>query len=117
MNERPGWIQLLYERHNAWHALHSAFLLHGFKDFVAGEADAQPDGRGQLRQVALSELRSDDPHSVAMSLLFLGVVGHLDDLPAVETFITHPSDLIQKAARASLFELKRKNKSAKISGD
>jgi len=117
MNDRPGWIQLLYERHTAGWALHTAFLLNFHQDFVAEEADAQPDGREQLRQVALSELNSHDLHFVAMSLLFLGVVGQSDDVPAVEAFVAHPSDLIQKAARASLFELKRKKRSARISGD
>ena len=117
MHDRPGWIQLLYKRDNAEWALHTAFLLNSFKDFVAEEADAQPDGREQLRQVALSELTSPDPNFVTMSLLYLGVVGQSDDLPAVESFVAHPTELIQKAAQASLFELKRKTRSARISGD
>jgi hypothetical protein len=117
MNDRPGWIQLLYKRHNAEWALHTAFLLSFYQHLVAEEADTQPDGREQLRQVALSELNSHDPHYVAMSLLFLGVVGQLDDIPAVESSVDHPTELVQKAAQASLFELKRKTRSTRISGD
>jgi hypothetical protein len=117
MNDRPGWIQLLYERHTAGWALHTAFLLEFHQNLVAEEVDAQPNGREQLREVALSELNSHDPSVTAMSLLFLGVAGQPDDLPAVEVFVADPSDLVQKAARASLFELRRKKKSVIISED
>ena len=117
MNDRPGWIRLLYERHTAWRALHTAFLLNSFKGFVSEEADARPNGRGQLREVALAELNSPDPQCVAISLLFLGIVGQLSDMPAVEAFVTHESDLVQRASRASLFQLKQNGKSANLSED
>jgi hypothetical protein len=117
MKDRPIWIQLLYKRHSASYALHSAFLLEFVNGLVVAEADAQPNGREQLRQVALSELNSPDPQVVAISLLFLGVVGRPNDISAVEGFGNHQSDLVQKAARTSLFELRQENRSARISGD
>jgi hypothetical protein len=106
MNDRPGWIQLLYKRHTAGYALSTAFLLDFMTEFIAGEADAQPDGREQLRRVALIELESHDPQLVAFSLVCLSVVGQPDDLSAVKRFITHPSDLVQRAARTCLFKLR-----------
>jgi hypothetical protein len=111
MNDRPGWIQLLYERYTASYALHTAFLLKFVNGLVAEEADAQPNGREELRQVALSELNSPDPQVVAMSLLLLGVVGQSDDLAAIESLAVHTADIVQRAARTSLFELKQKSRS------
>lgn len=73
MNGCPGWRQLLYKRHTAGHALQPAFLLSHFNEFIAEQANAQPDGREQLRQVALSELESYDPQFVALSLVCLAV--------------------------------------------
>ncbi|MFZ1936605.1 MAG: hypothetical protein WCB27_07100 [Thermoguttaceae bacterium] len=117
MNDRPGWIQLLYDRHTAEPALRTACLLHLSQGFIAGEADAQPAGREQLRKAALDEVESDDPQFVGFSLICLGVVGEPEDLPVVTGFTDHPSDLIQRAARTCLFELEQKKRSATISDD
>jgi hypothetical protein len=107
MNDRPGWIQLLYKRGSAGHALHSGFLLNLTAESVAEVAASQPNGREELREVAMTELESDDSQAVALSLVYLGVVGKPEDLPAVDRFADHPSDLIRKAARACLFGLRQ----------
>jgi len=98
---------LLYKRQSPAHALHSDFLLEHTRGFIAGEADAQPDGREQLRRIAVRELESHDPRTVAWSLICLGVVGLPEDLPMAERFVAHPSDLIQRSALTCQFELKR----------
>jgi hypothetical protein len=100
----------LYDRHNAWHALHTAFLLESTQDFIANEADLRPGGREQLRRVALCELESDDERTVASSLVCLSVVGQPVDLPALDRLIAHPSELIQRAARACRFELQARKR-------
>ena len=41
MNDVPGWIRLLYKRHAAEYALHTAFLLEHIRGLIAEEADAQ----------------------------------------------------------------------------
>jgi len=96
MNDRPGWIQLLYERHTASYALHTAFLLKFVNGLIIEEADAQPSGREKLRQVALSELDSPDRQVVAMSLLFLGMVGQAADLPTIRNLVAHECDSYPK---------------------
>lgn len=107
MNDRPGWILSMYKRGSAGHALHTAFLLNFTNENIAELADIEPDGRDQLRQVALSELGSEDPQVVALSLVFLGVVGRPEDLPAVLPFVDGQSDLVRRAARACQFELRQ----------
>jgi hypothetical protein len=107
MNDVPGWIQLLYKRHTPEYALQTAFLLDFVRGSVAEQADAQPDGREQLRQIAVRKVESHDPQTVAWSLICLGVVGLPEDLSMVERFIAHPSDSIQRAARACQFQLKK----------
>jgi hypothetical protein len=109
MNDRPGWIRLLYKRHNAWQTLHTAFLWNHFRIFVAEEADAQPNGREHLREVALEELASQDFRLIAFSLLCLGIVGRREDLPLVERFVACPDDLTRRAALAAQFELKKRS--------
>ena len=106
MHDHPGWIQLLYKRHSAWHALHTAFLLNSTNDNIAEQVDALPNGREQLRRVALSELASDDPGVIALSLVYLGVVGIHDDLAAAESFLGHPSDLVVRAAKVCRYALR-----------
>jgi len=63
------------------------------------------------------ELESHDPQTVAWSLICLSVVGLSEDLPMAEQFVAHSSDVIQKAALACHFELKKRKRLAKISGD
>jgi hypothetical protein len=112
MNHRPGWIQLLYKRSNAGHALHTGFLLNITNENIAEIADSHIGGREQLREVALTELDSDDSQILALSLLFLGIAGQPEDFTIIKKFVDHPSDLIQKAARACRFELlQARNKS------
>ncbi len=102
-----GWIELLYKRHRAGHALHSAYLLNLTNSFIAEEADSVEDGRSLLREAALSHLASENAEVVAQSLLYLGVVGSHRDLEVVNQFTEHESDLVQRAARACSFELRK----------
>jgi hypothetical protein len=107
MNDLPGWIQFLYKRGSAGHALHTGLLLDLTNESIAEEADAHPGGRQQLREVALSELESGDLQNVALSLVYLSVVGQAEDLNAVERFANHGSDLVQRAARTCQYQLHR----------
>jgi hypothetical protein len=110
MDDYPGWIQLLYKRKSASHALHTSFLLHLTNSDIAQLANFQPDGRDQLRKIAILELNSEDTQIIALSLVFLGVVGQPDDLVYVEPFVNHPFDLVRKAARTCQFELRQGSK-------
>ena len=107
MIDTPGWIQILYARGCASHALKTAFLLNLTNSDVAETAASQPEGRKLLREVALNQLESDNEEVVAQSLLFLRVVGQQEDLCFVERFLVNASDLIQRAARVACYELKQ----------
>lgn len=96
---------MLYKRRKAGHALHSAELLKWTSELVAERAAAEGNGQAELRRVAIQELESGDSETVALSLVFLSVVGQPQDLPKVEPLVAHPSDLIQRAARACRFQL------------
>ncbi len=106
MTDRPGWIDLIFKRWNAGHALSTSFLLNSTNQEIAELSDGQPNGREQLRQASLDELASDDSRSVALALVFLGVVGRVDELPRIEQFVQHPSELVRRAARCCRFELR-----------
>lgn len=105
MNELPGWIQMLYKRLTAYHALHTAFLHESAKSQIAEMADGQPNGRQQLRETALSNLSSSDPSVIALSLVFLSVVGEAQDTAHATNLLNHTSDLVQRAAKACQFAL------------
>ncbi len=103
--DHPGWIQFLYKRDSADYSLRSAFLLKFTNEILAEKVCSEPDGREQLRQAALAELGSEDPEVVALSLVYLGVVGRPEDLPTVQRFVDDPSELVRRAARTCAFEL------------
>jgi len=103
-----GWIRLLYKRHSASHALHSAFLLNLTREQIAEDARARPGGRDELHAFALEQLASEDPGRVAYSLVVLCAVGQSKDLPLMEPLLDHPSEIVQRAARACRYELRRK---------
>ncbi len=108
MDGHRGWILALYRRMNARGALHTGFLFDLTSTEIPEEVASQPNGRDQLRHVALSELQSDDPQKAALSLVFLGVVGQAGDSAAAEALSDHPSDLVSRAARACWFALRTK---------
>lgn len=108
-----GWIRLLYKRHSASHALHSAFLLNLTREQIAEGARARPGGRDELRAFALEELASEDAGKVAYSLVVLCAVGLSEDLALIKPLLDHPSELVRRAARACRFELRRKRRSRK----
>ena len=110
MNDVPRWIFSLYRTSNAGHALTTSFLLDLTRSQITEMAEAQLDGRQHLRQFALDEISSNDPEVVALSLIFLSVVGDAEDLAAVEGAMTHDSDLVRRAARVCQYELQRLHK-------
>lgn len=107
MNDIPGWIEHLYSRGDASHALHTGFLLNITYDFITDVVEAHADGRSQLRQNALNRLESSADNEIALSLIFLAVVGHAEDASNVSALLHHPSELVQKAAKGCVFALNR----------
>lgn len=107
MPETPAWISLLFKRSKACHALHTGFLLELTNRDTRELVDAYPDGNRLLRQVSLERLNSSNPHTLALSLIFLGVVGSLEDVSHAESFLDHSSDLVQRAAKTCCYELKQ----------
>ena len=109
MDETPAWIELLYRRLNPYHALVSAFVVDLTQSQLAQAAESNEQGRDKLRQVALAELLNNDSDTVALSLVFLAVVGTSNDLPAVTEFAAHPSDVVRRAANYCLYALRRQS--------
>ncbi len=109
MVHRPTWIQILIKRSHAGHALHSAFLLDLACQSIAEYADAEPNGRGELRQFALGEAQSADVEMAALALVFLSVAGVPADLAFAQGFVKHPSDLVRRAARTCCYELRQRS--------
>lgn len=110
MPDRPGWIQHLFARSSAEHALSSAFLLDLSQDGVRQAVAANPDGEHALRTAAREELTSADPQTVALALLFLSVVGQSNDLEQVEPLGESESDLVRRAAKACVFHLTQQSR-------
>ena len=108
MTDTPGWIQLLFKRSKAESALHSAFLYDLNKANILEEINARPNGPDELRQVALGELDSADPETLAMTLVFLSIVGKPEDLRIVGNLqlADHSSELVRRAAKTCLFDLR-----------
>lgn len=103
-----GWIRLLYKRHSASHALHSAFLLNLTRDQIAENARSRPGGCDELRAFALRELASQDLGRVAYSLVVLCAIGLAEDLAMIEPLLDHPSEVVRRAAKACRYELRRR---------
>ena len=107
MDAEPGWILSLCRGQNADHALTSAFILDLTKSHITDIVDSQLDGRGQLRRFALRQISSAEPGYVALSLIFLSIVGESKDLQTVEGLTAHSSNLVRRAARVCEYDLKR----------
>jgi hypothetical protein len=110
MTDTPGWIQVLYKGLNAGHALHTAFLHNLTQSQIAEMADGQPNGRRELRDTALSQASSSDPRIVALSLVFLSVVGEAEDSALAAALSDHASGLVRRAARACRFALEHRSR-------
>ena len=117
MSEYPGWIQVLFSRGSAHHALKTAFLVNSTRTCIENEVDAHHNGRELLRAVALEELSSDNIDNVAYSLVCLSVVGRPADLVNVEPYVTHTSDLVCRAAKSCRFALKQLSRTARPPND
>jgi hypothetical protein len=112
METTAGWIESLFSRHTAAHALSSGFLLKTAYRLIAQEADSKPEARSALRTVALARLLRDEEDAASYSVIVLAVVGLPPDRVVLEPLLDHPSDPVRRAARACLFELKRPERSS-----
>ena len=108
--ERAGWIDLLFKRHTAFHALKTGFLLNLSQKQLKEESESHPNGPHALRKAALEQLKSGHLEFVAFALVVLSVVGQAEDLSRVDGFIEHPDELVRKAACACRFKLRRPNR-------
>ncbi len=106
-NSPAGWIDILFKRRSARSALGTGFRLNFELNLIADEAASRPGGTEALRAAAFQKLESHhDEEAVAMSLLVLGAVGRNAELPLAERFLEDPSELVRRAVKACLFQLR-----------
>ena len=107
MDERPGWIELLFKRGHGRTTFKTVFLLELDKRHIVRECDTVSNGRQALRDAALEVLEVERSSEMVQALAYLLVVGSPEDLGAVQPLITHHNESIRNAAKAVAFELAR----------
>ena len=110
VHERPGWIMALFRSGFSignFETSYAAFRLRTVKDLIEDRIPQEPGSREALRQAALEELDNPNHLIVERALFFLLVVGHAIDAKAVKPLKHSPNEVIQKAAKTCLFELRQ----------
>ena len=108
--QTPSWIENLL--HSQPYSCSEPAYVHlrqrWVREHISAHVAANNDGAEQLRSACRERLPDDDAALVERALTCLFVVGVADDAPAVEPLLAHTDELVRKAARTCLFEIRRR---------
>ena len=97
-----------YLRRLPWD-LSRAGLLDFERQFIASMASTDSTFPSELRQVALSALRSADPKMICRGLVGIALVGTQRDIPHVYALTTHNDSGVSSEAQRCLHDLQANN--------
>lgn len=87
-----------------WDLSHPRFMDRQ-REQIRQKAQANPTFPGQLRQVAIEALESDQPEVIRRGLIALAFVGTSVDLPMIQPLASHNDSGVSKDAQTCLFEI------------